>query len=367
MKNLIICSMILVLSGVAAFAEVIPSTPDPASVAYGARPLGMGGAFVSIADDTNAIFTNPAGLGTLLDWSITSMSTQLLQSVDYRLAAATFKVGPGSLGVGYIGTSTPCGDEYDSDGNLLSSSPISYNSSLVLISYGVNMANVMKTGRSMGNVSVGGTVKAISMGFTGIDGASASGVSAGIGLKIEPNNSPFSYGASISNIGSSVNWGSGAKENIEGSAKLGASAKVIGENALNKSLPGELIAALDIELLPNGKPMALHAGAEYKAIKMLSVRLGLDQDPVSPGKTSSSLTAGVGIEFSGFRFDYAYRMNPDAQELSNHYFSLSYAPEVKAPKMKKGEPEPASEVKEKDSNKSKNIYKLPKEYENIGF
>ena len=32
------------------------------------RPLGMGNAYVAIADDFNAVFYNPAGLARLNDW-----------------------------------------------------------------------------------------------------------------------------------------------------------------------------------------------------------------------------------------------------------------------------------------------------------
>lgn len=35
---------------------------------YGVRPLGMGNAFVAVADDFNALFYNPAGLARLDDW-----------------------------------------------------------------------------------------------------------------------------------------------------------------------------------------------------------------------------------------------------------------------------------------------------------
>lgn len=36
---------------------------------YGVRPLGMGNAFVAVADDHNALFYNPAGLARLSSWS----------------------------------------------------------------------------------------------------------------------------------------------------------------------------------------------------------------------------------------------------------------------------------------------------------
>lgn len=35
---------------------------------YGLRPLGMGNAYVAVADDFNAVFYNPAGLARLNDW-----------------------------------------------------------------------------------------------------------------------------------------------------------------------------------------------------------------------------------------------------------------------------------------------------------
>lgn len=37
---------------------------------YGVRPLGMGNAFVAVADDYNALFYNPAGLARLNTWSL---------------------------------------------------------------------------------------------------------------------------------------------------------------------------------------------------------------------------------------------------------------------------------------------------------
>lgn len=37
---------------------------------FGIRPLGMGNAFVAVADDHNALFYNPAGLARLKDWKL---------------------------------------------------------------------------------------------------------------------------------------------------------------------------------------------------------------------------------------------------------------------------------------------------------
>ncbi len=368
MKKLILGMLILSLMGGAAFATEVPSAPDPTGAAYGARPLAMGGAFVSVADDTNAVFINPAGLSGLKDWSLTSMSTQILQKVDYTLAGATYQVGPGTLGIGYIGTSSTAGYKYNEYGTQEGSSPISYTSNLVLLSYGVNMANIMDMADDMGNFAVGGTLKLISKGFTGIDEATASGMDIDLGLTFKPMDSPLSLGAAVKNIadGGSISWKSGSKENLERSTKIGGAVKIFGKDGYFKNVPGDLLASVDLEQLGEGKPAICHVGAEYKPIKYLSIRAGLDQDPVSTSKTSNSLTAGVGLYFMGFEFDYAYRANPDAQELSNHYFSLSFAPENIKVVEKQEEKKVAGEPKITGVKKDKpNTYELPKEYRNI--
>ena len=53
--------------------------------AYGARPLAMGNAFVSIADDYNALLYNPAGIARLKEW-------------DGELIQATLFVGANTMG-----------------------------------------------------------------------------------------------------------------------------------------------------------------------------------------------------------------------------------------------------------------------------
>ena len=375
MKKLMLGLLILSLIGGMSWAADVPSAPDPTGAAYGARPLAMGGAFVGIADDTNAVFTNPAGLAKIKDWSLTSMSTQILQKVDYKLAGATYKWGIGTIGVGYVGTSAPCGYKYNEYGTQEGDSPIAYTSNMLLLSYGLDMANVMDMDADMGTVAVGGTLKLISKGFTEIDEATASGMDIDLGMTFEPKDQPFTLGAAVKNIadGGSISWQSGSKENLERSMKVGGAVKLLGDGGYFNTLPGNLLASLDMEQLGEGKPAILHAGTEYKPIKYLAIRVGLDQDPVSASETITSLTAGVGVNFMGFQFDYAYRANPDAAELSNHYFSLSFAPEeINAPVKEETKEQVKVEKNTKVTEKGKkttspNAYDLPEEYKNISF
>lgn len=64
----------MVASQVPAFGQTQPWTH------YGIRPLGMGNAFVSIADDYNALFYNPAGLARLKEWDGELLNPQLEMS-----------------------------------------------------------------------------------------------------------------------------------------------------------------------------------------------------------------------------------------------------------------------------------------------
>ena len=61
-KYLLPVLLFTLLSG-PSFAKELPAFYE------GIRPLGMGGAFTAIADDSNAIFYNPAGLNRLDTWS----------------------------------------------------------------------------------------------------------------------------------------------------------------------------------------------------------------------------------------------------------------------------------------------------------
>ncbi|MDD5382196.1 MAG: hypothetical protein PHH60_00880, partial [Candidatus Margulisbacteria bacterium] len=56
---------------------------DPTRLGVGARPLGMGKAFIGLADDAGALFLNPAGLGGMRDLAATTMTGKFINEVDY--------------------------------------------------------------------------------------------------------------------------------------------------------------------------------------------------------------------------------------------------------------------------------------------
>jgi len=100
--------LIVVLVGGTALGQALP---NPFDVGLGVRAMGFGGAYIAIAEGTEALLTNPAGLG----WSAriradSSLSSVLgMYSVTWLSAAVpNFGAGIGYLGVG--GITDPEGD-----------------------------------------------------------------------------------------------------------------------------------------------------------------------------------------------------------------------------------------------------------------
>jgi hypothetical protein len=64
MKKLLIILFLMITSASIAFGEEFPY------IYKGVRPMGMGGAFVAVSDDANALFYNPAGLARIDRFSV---------------------------------------------------------------------------------------------------------------------------------------------------------------------------------------------------------------------------------------------------------------------------------------------------------
>jgi len=56
-------------------------------IGVGARPLGMGGAFVAVADDANTIWWNPAGVASIRRKELTLMHNEMGEDIRYQFLA----------------------------------------------------------------------------------------------------------------------------------------------------------------------------------------------------------------------------------------------------------------------------------------
>src|SRR3989339_443256 len=182
-KLFVIAAVFLLLSGVLLAATKIAD--DPVRLGVGARPLGLGKAYIGLADDVNAIFMNPAGLAQLKQWQITSLQGKFVNEVNYLTVGLAVPVQQGVFGIGYLGsnlgytTSSASieGGRVVSDGSTVSYADYDH---VMLFSYAFPL-NPMLSG--------GATLKMFSKNLSGTSqgGASASGYDVDLGLMFKPS------------------------------------------------------------------------------------------------------------------------------------------------------------------------------------
>ena len=315
--------------------------------------MGTGKAFVGLADDVNALFLNPAGLAGLQNWQVQSMTTRLLNVIDYVSFAGTYNTDYGTFGLGYVGANlsgsfaTGTLELGETGEIILGLEDMAYSSTVILLGYGSDAERFLNNDIMgwanfdfMKKVSVGATLKIFSQGLTGgsiIDGLST-GYDLDIGMLYKPlpylsfgwtqvDALPISMGGKITSV-------SGSEHSLPSTTKLGMALKVMGDDSLyGASQP--LIYLLDFDYMPlrSNYPTLVRTGMEWWPSNYLAIRFGLDQDVIGRDATSgfnveTNMCAGVGIQASGFKFDYAYHKYGSVSENDTNYVSLSYAAPV---------------------------------------
>lgn len=135
--------------------------PDAFALAgVGARPGGMGGAFVGLSDDLESLYYNPAGLGNLIQSGVTAMvqpaslgTTRGFVGMNKRWVHAKF---PGSVGFGWLRMNSSDIELTNSDEQVLGTENLTND--LFLLSAGV---------RPFSHWSFGATLKYFRFSFNG--------------------------------------------------------------------------------------------------------------------------------------------------------------------------------------------------------
>jgi len=317
---------------------------DLGQIGVGARPLSMGKAYTGYASDASSIFMNPAGLAETPSLKISSMTGKLLDEVSYVSLSIAGPTRYGTFGIGYINagsagipltnlTTYPSGtfevNQYDTT---------DYSSSVLYLSY----AN-----KPLENLSFGGSLKLFTQGFSkdtgAMEGSNGTGMDLDFGTEwnvskylnlgfVGQNLLPMSAGGKFT-------WKKGSlEEGIPAVLKFGTSVNLIGKDGFKKIGEHQLFLALDSEINPTLKrPGLWHLGAEWWPVGSIAVRFGIDQSPkaVEAGVgVESNLTAGLGLKYKGFTFDYAYHQFGPYTENASHFFSIGYQGVEIKPMMK---------------------------------
>ena len=317
MKVFTVVSCLFLIMSCSAWAMV-----DIGEIGVGARTLGLGKAYVGGMDDASAIFTNPAGLTLNPDLNVISMSGSLLGDVNYLMMGITDYSPVGKVGFGYLNASVgriPITAVTGSGSTeaVVQTGTTDYYSSIIFFSYSTKLSRIF---RGKGEkISVGANLKYFLQGFSGGGSAMEDGVGTGMDadLGFIYDAAPWAkLGLAFNNFlpydfGGRFIWQKDDEiEPIYMATRLGGTFSLLGESALLYHQSQRLNLLVDYEdTRKPRRPNVWHLGLEYWPIDILALRCGLDQQPKATEPEigiDNNLTAGVGISFHGFTFDYAY-------------------------------------------------------------
>ncbi len=266
----------------------------------GTRAVGMGGSFVSIADDASAVFWNPAGLARLSFGELDFSHVTLPEGSEYDFAGLAYPtVKAGSFALGFLRVGTDGIFSRDSRAADLGST--SFSETQFLLAYGYPLLNFL---------SVGGTFKLYNQSLAGY---SANAVGADLGVLVEPYQN-LSFGLNTQDVVSSDWQLNSSKESIPKNFKAGASYLV----PFNPN-PWGVRVAVDAEKSENAT-VAWHAGTEVSYRSLFFARGGYDRENV---------TFGVGFVYNRVGLDYAFKPQPEGLSASHRFgFSFRFGPSV---------------------------------------
>ena len=296
-----------------AFAQI---SFDPMSLSVGAKAMGMGNAYVAVAEDCETIFSNPAGLGEIDSFRFTSMSATILEDIQYTLLGGVYPLGERSaIGIGYVSTGVNGVEIRDANGFYIRRAD--YSKNLFIFSYGKKFTD---------KFSLGLNVKHYSESATALGNGDGWGLNADIGL-LQKGLGCFSIGAvgqNIINTGK-IQYKNGEEGKLPSNIKVGTKLHIMGNEFEAAILsPIKLSAMLDANIsLQAAEPNSLHWGIEYSPSSYLSFRTGIDQSPKAGGM-ENNLTYGVSLMVVGLGFHYAYHPYTEYSDNISHYFSISF-------------------------------------------
>jgi len=279
----------------------------------GGKPMGMGGAFTGLADDINAMFYNPAGLGGIKGIQATLFHRRWLADTSYSyLGVAGPVAGLGSFGGSILQMGGPAIDSYDVEGTRIGT--INPRETVVALSWGRAFLPGFLAGATVKYAQEGLAVSSIS--------AVLADVSALVDITERVR-----AGFLVGNLG--------APE--DGSAPLtlrgGVSVSLLGQR---------LLGITEMTMVGKDDPQ-LMLGAEYRVVQMLALRAGYMMEVGGRELGGmAGLTAGAGFCLGPLSLDYAF--TPMGELGNAHLLGLTYRGADMARKAKVEEPKPVTEV-----------------------
>ena len=258
------------------------------------RELAMGSVGIGLADGPGAMFTNPAGLGSIGYQSLSFFYNIWLEGMSAQYLSYIIPTGIGNFGASanYFAYGKIQG--YDASGT--ETSNIDAYDLCFLLSYGKEIPALRMGGYEiLKGLSAGINFKVLN---EKLEKEKAMAYGGDLGIKIDLGKSynvlkGVSVGCSVKNIGTGLKFD---KEKAPLPLSYG-----VGVGVKRELLGEELNLGVDMNI-PNDNSMYVGAGLEYWIKDIIAVRAGYNNKKDS----SNGLSLGIGIKADIFSMNYAF-------------------------------------------------------------
>jgi hypothetical protein len=263
-------------------------------IPVGAGPAALGSAYSALSSDAYAPIYNPAGLGSLRVHEIAGQHLSYLESISYEFASVAFRIGArGGLAASmqYLGSGDIPGSTYDG-----AVTP-DYSSH-----YG---AYSLAYGHTFGqSISLGATFKFLEAKISDVSGRAYAG-DIGALYKVSERTR---LAATLNNFGSQLTFMSD-----------GDPLPLAGHLGIATEPFRRLLLSADVSY-GKTKIATGRFGAQWRPIDLIALRAGYRTDTTSELGALAGLSTGIGLQFWGQEFSYAWLPYGDLG--NTQYFSL---------------------------------------------
>jgi hypothetical protein len=259
-----------------------------------ARAAALAGSFVTVTNDPNALFYNPAGLGTLEQpYGSVGFFKHLLDINSGYVSYGQDFEGIGHFAVGVLYTNYGSFTETDESDNTLGT----FNAADLAASIGYS--NTLED-----NLYYGVAIKFI---HSSIADARSTGLATDVGILYRVPETKLNVGASVRNLGAQLSSYMSTKENLPLDVSVGAS-------IIPRGLP--LLLNVNFHKLNESRDSfaeyfrAFVIGGEFTLSKVVQLRFGYNNEQRKDLQIESTsglagFSAGLGILISEYKLDYA--------------------------------------------------------------
>ncbi|MFA5928781.1 MAG: type IX secretion system membrane protein PorP/SprF [Candidatus Margulisiibacteriota bacterium] len=276
----------------------------------GARALAMGSAQTAVANDAYAAYWNPAGLMNIKTMDCNAAYTSYFGLVNSKVINFSHVYEKGILAFGYASNWVDGihNTVYTDNRPQLSGADFGYNSSVMMLS----KADLFpKEWNLPGQKNAWGiNIKFSGEGFSYRPGASAMSLDAGVQQKLCDQ---FSWGVAVQNLlKSNLEWNTPSKnlEQLPTILNLGVAYQ----------LDPQLQWTMDLRF-KDSRPFTYHTGAEYI---ITNARKNGVSYALRGGLNNGDLAFGLGLNYGGFKLDYAYAGSRDSNLDATHLISIGF-------------------------------------------